>query len=221
MTNLGENITVERLELKPEWVENPDLESGDFFSPLILFFLGGFIILLFLGEGLGELLATILTGWISLFFIFAAMKRIKPVPPWKRIKNIEEKQNLPLKRTSDTTERALKGFELSQMMIEKRLRRDFIEKIKNEKGLTEKEMRKLIENPPKLRKIINDEELFNFVMHSKTIKDLIQKDDDTILLKHFKFSKKNKDVEKKIRENKNFEKRMRNIIKRISDWESG
>jgi len=221
MSNSKDNITVERLSLTPEWVENPGPESGDFFSPLILFFLGGFIILLFLGEGLGEFLVTILTVWISLFVIFTAIKKTKPLSPWKRAKIEREKQNLPLKRTSDTTERALKGFELSQMLIEKRLKRDFIEKIKENESLSEKEMRKLMENPSKLKKVINDEDLYKFIMNSKTIKDLIQRDDESTSSKFINFFTTSKDVSKINKGDKNFEKKMKKMIKKISDWENG
>jgi len=221
MSNSNDNITVERLELKPEWVENPDLGRGDFLSPLILFFLGGFIILLFLGEGLGDFLVTILTVWISLFVIFTAIKKTKPLSPWKRTKIEREKQNLPLKNTSDTTERALKGFELSQMLIEKRLKRDFFEKIKEEKSLSEKEMRQLMENPSKLRKVIDDEELYDFITNSKTIKDLIQRDTESTSSKLINLFTDNKHKSKNNTQDKNFEKRMKNIIKRISDWGNG
>jgi len=222
MSNSKNNITVERLELKPEWVENPELESGGFLTPLILFFLGGFIILLYLSEGLGELLVTILTIWISLFVILTAIKKTKPLSSWKRTKNEREKQNnLPLKRTSETTDRALKGFELSQVLIEKRLRKDFIEKIKEEEGLSEKEMRQLMENPSRLKSVINDEELYEFIMNGKTIKDLIQRDDDSSSSKFINFFASTKDFSKKNKGDENFEKRMRRIIKRISKWENG
>lgn len=221
MTNSEENITVERLNLRPELVEKPGPESGDFLSPLILFSLGGFIILLFLGEGLGELLATILTVWISLFVIFAAIRKTKPLSPWGRTKNKEEIQNLPLKRTSNTTERARKGFELSQMLIEKRLRRNLTEKIKEEKSLSEKEMKQLMENPSELKKVINDEELFNFITNSKTMKDLTQKDTESFFSKVLNLLPARKGFSKKNNEEEGFEKRMRKIIKRISDWERG
>jgi len=221
MSNSKDNITVERLSLTPEWVENPGPESGDLLTPSILFFLGGFIILLYLGEGLGELLVTILTVWISLFVIFTAIKKTRTLSPWKRTKNVSKKQNLPLKRTSDTTERALKGFELSQMLIEKRLKKDFIEKIKEAEGLSEKEMRQLIERPSKLKKVINDEELYKFVMNSKTIKDLIQRDTESNFSKFINLFTASKDARKKNIRDTNFEKRMREIIKKISDWENG
>ncbi len=221
MTNSEDNITVERLDLKPEWVEDSGPESEVLLRPIVLFFLGGFIILLFLGGGLGEILSTILTIWISLFVIFAGIKNIKSISPWKRNTKKGEIQNLPLKSTSETTKRALEGLELSQMLIEKRLRKDFIEKIKDKEGLSEKEMSQLIENPSKLEKVIDDEELYKFIMNSKTIKDLIQRDTKTASSKFINFFTSTSDISKKNKEDKNFEKRMRKMIKKISKWEKG
>jgi len=221
MNSSEENITVERLDLKPEWVEDSGPKSEDLLRPLVLFFLGGFIIILFLGGGLGEILATILTIWISLFVIFAGIKNIKSISPWKRNIRKSEMQNLPLKSTSETAERALEGLELSQMLIEKRLRRDLIEKIKEKKGLSEKEMNKLMENPSKLKKVINDEELYMLIMNSKTIKDLIQRETESTSSKLINFFTTNKNVSKKNKGDENFEKRMRKMIKRVSEWENG
>lgn len=215
------NITAERLELKPEWVESSGSEKEDLLKQLILFFLGGFIILLFLGGGLGEILATILSIWIGLFVIFAATRKAKQLSPWKRTKNIEKTHNLPLKRTSNTTERAMKGFKLSQMLIEKRLRKAFIEKIKEEKSLSENDLKRLIENPSDLEKIIKDEELFNFVMNSKTIEDLSQKNSKSFLSKVKESLRYNKKGDEKGKRDESFEKKMKEIIKRISNWERG
>ncbi len=219
MTNSEENITVERLNLKPEMVENPAPEGRDFLRPLILFFLGGLIILFFLGEGLGELLATVLTVWISLFVIFAAIKKIKPLSHWKRIKNYKEKQNLPLKRTSDMIERGLKGFELSQMMIEKRIKKDFMEKIKEEENLSEKEIRELIQNPSELKKVIKDEELFNFITKNKTLQNLTDKNSDSIFPRA-KNSYPDAEVLDEENKEESFERWIKKMIKRISNWES-
>ncbi|MFW5945768.1 MAG: hypothetical protein ACOCTN_02705 [Candidatus Natronoplasma sp.] len=220
MTNSEDNITVERLELKPEWVENPGPESGDYFRPLILFFLGIFIILLILGGGLEEPLATILTIWISLFFVFSAVEKTKDLTSWKRIRNTKEKQNLPLKKTSDKTERAVEGLELSQMLIEKNLRKNLMEKIKKENSLSEKEMRQLMEKPSELKKVINDDELFDFMKNSKTIEDLSKKKTKSLLSKVNNLFTFSKDINRKKTDEKGFEKKMKRTIRKITEWES-
>jgi len=221
MTLSERNITVERLDLKPEWVENPGPESGDYFRPLILFFLGGFIILLILAGGLGEVLATILTIWISLYLLFSALGKIKGSSSWKRSRNSKEKQNLPLKRTSDTMERAVEGLELSQMLIEKRLKKNLREKIKKEDRLSEKEIRQLIDNPSELKKVINDDELFDFMKNSKTIEDLSNKNTESLFSRVNNLFTFSKDIIRKKNNEKGFEKKMKKIIRKISDWESG
>ncbi len=214
------NITVERLDLKPEWVENPGPESGDYFRPLILFFLGGFIILLVLAGGLGELLATILMVWISLFFLFSAVGKTKDSPSWKRSSETEETQNLPLKKTSDTTERAVEGLELSQMLIEKRLRKNLVEKIKKEDSISEREMRELIENPSELKEVINDDELFEFVNNGKTIEDLSKKNTESFSSRAQNIFTGNKDISTEKKDEEDFENKMKRMIRKISDWES-
>ena len=220
MKSTDENITVERLDLKPEWVENPGEDSRDYLKTLILFFLGSFIILIFLGEGLGELLVAVLTIWISLFVIFSVANKTSSLKPWRRIESKRRLQNLPLKKTSDTTERALKGFQMSQMLIEKRLRKDFMEKIKDKRNLSDGEMKELMDNPSELRGVIDDEYLFDFMVNSKRIDDLIQKKTNSVfsnLIESISTKKNDKDKDQKV----NFEEKMEVIIEKISKWESG
>ncbi len=220
MTSTDENITVERLDLKPEWVEHPGEDSRDYLRTLILFFLGGFIILIFLGEGLGELLLTALVIWISLFVIFSAAKKTNSIQSWSRIKNKGRLQNLPLKKTSDTTKRAIKGFQLSQMLIEKRLRENFKEKMKDEKSLSEEEMKELMDNPSELEDVIDDKVLFDFMINSKRVDDLFQKDTKSIF-SNLVESIRSKENSKEKKEKVNFEKKMEVIIEKISRWEKG
>ncbi len=220
MKSTDENITVERLDLKPEWVENPGEDSRDYLRTLILFFLGGFIILIFLGEGLGELLVVALVIWISLFVIFSAAKKTTSLQPWSRIRSKGRLQNLPLKKTSDTTKRAIKGFQLSQMLIEKRLRKNFMEKIKDEKSFSDEEMKRLMDNPSELKDVIDDKVLFDFMINSKRVDDLFQKDTKSIfpnVVKSIRSKKNSKEKKEKV----NFEKKMEVIIEKISRWESG
>ncbi|MBS3781331.1 MAG: hypothetical protein KGY66_07420 [Candidatus Thermoplasmatota archaeon] len=221
MTESEREANVERLALKPEWIEDSRGENRDFVRSLILFFLGGFIILLIVGGDIGQLLSVTMIVWLGLFVIFMAGKKVSTISHWKRVMNNRKTQNLPLKRSSDITERAINGLKLSQMLIEKRLRRNIIEKVKEQKDLSKKEIEELIrENPSKLSEMVGDKELSNFIMNTKTIKDVVQEDTNSIPMKLSSLFRNQRYFDQKDGTRTAFENRIRKIIKKIDDWES-
>lgn len=212
MTSSEEDVTVEKLDLKPEWLEGTRSEKRDVFGPYLVFLLVGaglFIVLLFTAGNLTWFVGFVLLLWVGLSFIYAAGKDTKNISTWGRKSAYDKVENLPLERDSDTMERALKGLELSQTIVEKRLRKAFMEKLMDEKDLSMKEVKELLRRPSQLEKIVDDEELEDFLLNSKRITDVIgEKDDDNVLL------------EREKERDRSFEKKIRDVIKRISGWES-
>ncbi len=218
MTKGEEDITVERVDLKPEWLDggNPIGQPELHFYAFFFVVLGMLSIMIFFTTSyLKHLIGLALIAWVSIGLIYKARKEVKKINGWGRIKGRNKKINLPLKRTSSLVERALNGKLLSQVLVEKRIREVFIEKIKDMKSLSEEDLDYLFKNPSTLRKMIDDEIISDFLMNSKRIKtgNVIRKKDEYTL--HFETEQAQQSKEK----GKAYRKKIEDVIERISRWE--
>lgn len=208
-----EEVTVERLDLKPDWLERKGPRKKDLLGHYIIFLLvsvGLFIFLLFTAGNLKQFIGILLLAWISFSLIYAAKKNTKSISTWRRARQYDKVENLPLKRDSKTMGRALSGLKLSQNLVERRLRRIFMEKLKDKKDLSTKEMKKLLKKPSELEKIVKNKRLTDFLLNSKRIKDVIQEKD-----RHLSINL----LDKKERKDRSFEKKIKDVIENISRWE--
>lgn len=209
MTPSEEDVTVERLVLKPGWLERSGPRKGGIFGKYIVFIMvsaGLSIFLLFTAGNLQRFIGITLLVWISFSIIYAAGKNTKRISTWRRTSRYDGVENLPLKRDSETMERALNGLELSQTIVEKRLRKTLIEKIKDEKDLSMKEMNELLKQPSKLEKIVDNERLNDYLLNSKRMKDVIR-------------SENSNDLSEEEGKDRSFKKRIEEVIEKISSWE--
>ncbi len=217
MTDAGGEITVERLHLKPEWVQKTGLERRDIMGPPLLFLFVGvalMIILLFSGGYLQRFVTMLLLSWIGSHIIFTASKDVNIISTWRRPQGEDKVQNLPLERMSGRMDRALKGLELSQTLIEKRLKRDLVEKIKEKKDMSEGDIKELLKNEDDLRKIVEDETLVDFLLNSKKIEDIVGKEDERV--NGFHLLSRSEDVNKK--KDSAYEKKMKDVMEKVSGW---
>ncbi|MFP4000318.1 MAG: hypothetical protein ACLFU5_00245 [Thermoplasmata archaeon] len=218
MTAREEEITVERVEMKPEWLDNPSTMRGQklhfyaFFIPITAVLVIG---TLFTGGKLNQVLSLSLITWVSIGLLYTGRKEVKKIEVWRKKEDGNVRKNLPLKKTSGLIERAIKGRLLSQILVEKRIRRALIEKIKDVKSISEKDLKRLLKNPPALRKLIGDETISDFLMNSKSMKgtDFIHKKDG----KSFRFQPKQ--VKKEMLKGEAYKEKIEGVIKKISDWE--
>ncbi|GEM_PF-2518118 len=220
MTASEGEVTVERLDLKPEWVQRIGPEREDILGPYLVFLLLGgaiFTLLLFSAGTQMRFLGMVLTIWIALTMIFAAKQKTKSISSWTRPKRKEIMDNVPLRRRGDTIERALNGLKLSQILLERRLRRGIMEKVKDEKDLSETEMKKLMKRPNELKKVIDDDFLTDFLLHSRRLKDIIQEDkEDTTLFDFLKRFRRSEDWGEE--DKKAYEMKIKKTIQKISNW---
>lgn len=79
----------------------------------------------------------------------------------------EKNFNSQVKETSKLIKRAFNDQEVSQKILERKLKRICIKRIMNEKNLSEKEMKALIKKPEKLKEVTNDESLTTFLSKEK------------------------------------------------------
>lgn len=218
MTKREEDITVERVQLKPEWLDSSAPVRRyklHFYAFFILIIVVLSTVIFFSGGNLKRLISLSLITWISIGLLYTARKEVKKIENWKKIDSANKKRNLPLKRTSSMVERALKGRVLSQVIVEKRIRKAFIEKIKDVKSLSEKELKTLLKEPHALKKLVGDETISNFLMTSKRIRagDVIQKKDEESL--NFEIEQ----AEGERQKGETYKRKMKNVMEKISNWE--
>ncbi len=83
---------------------------------------------------------------------------------WEQEEEFEEMLNLKLNETSDLFRRASQGMELSQKLLEKKIKKLFISKLKYEKNLSQEEVGKLLQNPDEFRQIVDDGMISDFML---------------------------------------------------------
>ncbi|MEF8831905.1 MAG: hypothetical protein V5A66_00115 [Candidatus Thermoplasmatota archaeon] len=218
MTKSEEDVTVERVQLKPEWLDGSvaGRQHKLHFYSLFLILSGILSIAIFFSGGhLKQLISLSLIAWVSIGLLYISGKEAKKIEEWKRIKSENKIFNLPLKRTSSIVERAVRGRILSQVLIEKRIREALMEKIKNMNSLSEKELKALFKNPSALRELIGDETLSDFLMNSKRMRtgDVIQKKDEKQL--NFKDAQNEGAREK----GETYQRKIEGVIEKILSWE--
>ncbi len=219
MTSSEKRKTTEMLVLKPSWLRKSGPEKEDNFSSLLLFIsvaslLVGFLV--FSGGRLKELVAFLIVGWVSFFLSYHVKDEVKPIKDWIKKEPEEPKNNLPLERKVKKMERATEGFELSQFMVEKKLRAILIEKIKGEQNLDKDEKRELFQRASLLQeKVIQDEILEDFLKNKKDLSDVSTKNYNRIFSKSL--IGKEKSVKRKKEEQESYEQKIKYLLKRISE----
>ncbi len=161
---------------------------------LVLFFLllkaGGY-----LKWALG-IFVMVLTGLMMLLFVKEGTDKSEM---WKDERDFSEEFSSDVERTSKLIKRARKGQKISKGMLERRLKKICLRKIKHEKDLSDEELKKILNKPEKLKKLVGE--------------PLIVK-----LLCKEKVSMKEKGRENSI-ENLEFEEKLQRILKVIEGGE--
>ncbi len=97
---------------------------------------------------------------------------------WEQEEELSEELNLKLAETSDLFRRASQGMELSQGLLEKKVRNLFMSKLKDEKNLSQEEIRELLQNPEDFRRVVDDEVISDFVLSKLDDQEDVKKEMD-------------------------------------------
>lgn len=219
----GADVTEELLVLQSSWLERKNPERIDPMLELLSFVsIALFLILLlpFAGGNPRQLIGITLICWVAFFIIFKAKRDTMSLSRWAKPHRKKKLTNLPLKKDSKTVDRALGGLELSRLLIEKKLRRGLIEKIKEKENLSENEVKALLKDRSKLNEIVKDETLIEFLVEKKEIEDVrneVSTDKKINLTDVKKMIPNIKKDKPKIDES--YRKKIADMLKRISDWE--
>ncbi len=113
-----------------------------------------------------------------------------PLMGWRNTNELDLLVGSKLKETSDLVRRSSEGLEMSQALLEERIRDDFVEEMKYERGLSDSEVKELLEDPNRLRNFVGDDVISDFLIHCK---DYRETGGDKKLFSNMKINKKSDD----------------------------
>lgn len=148
------------------------------FMPLFGFILAVLITLLLLFIGWVKYSGTL--RWTVSIFALAIIatlltKRLYsdsiPLKSWKRESELDVVVGSKLKDTSDTVQRALGGYDTSQALLEERITRAFMDKLKRERDISPDSIDELLKDPERLERVIQDRVITKFLITSRDYRD--------------------------------------------------
>ncbi len=95
--------------------------------------------------------------------IISIHKNTKKKKIWNRDSSLDEELYLKMEKTSKLVNRAFKGQKMSQDMLKKRLRKICLRKIKSENDLSDEKIKRLCEEPERLREAGIDDHVVDFI----------------------------------------------------------
>ncbi len=218
MTDAEGEVTVEKLVLRPEWLDSSDDSSPKREFRFYTIYLGVSSLLMgliFLSEPyLRQFLSTSLIIWLSTGVLYAVSREVKSLRTWRRHDDTKKISNLPLKRISAMMDRAMKGKILSQALIEKRLKKIFFQKLKDQKSLSSEEMNKITDDPETLRRFIEDDDIVDFLLNSKDLKtgEVIKNTEKNTM----DIEEKRKEIN--VEKGESYKRKIEEIMDKISRW---
>ncbi len=117
-------------------------------------------------------------------------KESKPINEWRKTSKFKKINTSELEKTSKLVRRAFKGLTTSQALLEERIRDGFIKKMKCERGISDRDVEELLEDPGRLRRYIGDDVITDFLIHCK---DYRETGGDKKLFSNMKINKKSDD----------------------------
>lgn len=141
-------------------------ESGDqlyyILMALLILALGAGIV--FIGGMLRFTLAVFILLIIGFNLVYWMFEETEKSEIWKREYEYDEEVNLKLRKSSDLVRRAFKGMELSQGLLEKKIRDLYLDKLKEERNLSQEEVRELLNDAEEFRKVVDDDLISDFIL---------------------------------------------------------
>ncbi len=126
---------------------------------------------------------------------------------WTEKEVLDEDINLRIKDISELIKRASEGQNVSQDILHNKLKKIFFLKLKEVEDISDNELNELVRKPDEFRKVVQDEVIADFILS-------MEKDSGETKNGKVKFlSSSKRDWEK------DYKKKIKDIIQRIDEWE--
>jgi len=149
--------------------EIPKKDRGNllYYTLMILIVIGLVVGIILVGGMVRFTLAIFTLFIIGFNLLIWSFGRTEHSQIWRREKRYDEKVNLKLKDTSNLVERAFKGMELSQALLEKEIRNLYLDKLRENRNLSMEELEELLNSSEKFRQVVDDEIISDFILSKK------------------------------------------------------
>ncbi len=170
------------------------------------------VFMAFVGGSLKWIVGLSIIIFIGAIIIFEIYNRTVGISDWERDNELDSIVNLNLEKLSEIAGRAYRDRTISKALLEERIKEEFIKKVKNHKNISDAKMERLLQNPEKLREIIDDDVITEFIVGSKSYNKVI----------HEESKSKKSFLEKlgfrKITIDKNYKERIDEVLDRMEEW---
>ncbi|MFP4050565.1 MAG: hypothetical protein ACLFVB_02360 [Thermoplasmata archaeon] len=187
-------------------------------------------------------LLLILIVFLSLFFIFLGgytewvlglivlllmcmligsevSSRSKDMSFWERDNELDSELNMNLKEISNVADRAYSGKKVSKARLEERIIKEFLGKVKTIKGLSDDEVKKMLNDPEELKEKIDDDKITSFILNSKSFTDIVhEKSIHEQSVNRWSTLKKKLKIKKKETKDEGYKDRINEILERMEEW---
>ncbi|MFW6195866.1 MAG: hypothetical protein ACOC5D_00895 [Thermoplasmatota archaeon] len=187
-------------------------------------------------------LLLILIAFLSLFFIFLGgytewilglivlllmcmliasevSSRSRDMSFWERDNELDSELNMNLKEISSVADRAYSGKKVSKARLEERIIKEFLGKVKTIKGLSDDEVKKMLNDPEELKEKIDDDRITSFILNSKSFTDIVhEKSIHEQSVNRWSTLKKKLKIKKKETKDEGYKDRINEILERMEEW---
>jgi len=162
------------------------------------------------GGDLRLTMANLILAIIGFNLVYWMLENTGESDIWKSEEEFDKRVNLKLKDTSELVERAYSGMELSRGLLEKKIENLYLSKLKNERNLSQDELRKLLKNPEEFRQVVDDDIISDFILARKKEDEGENEIVDV---------EENEESSTKKSKGEDYEKLISKLLKRIERWE--
>ena len=196
----------------PNGAMNKDKNEKQFRLLLISIIIFLTIMMFFIEGSLKWLLGLSIILFIGGIVVFEIYEGTRDITFWDRNNELDRIVNMNLERLSEIAGRAYRDRTVSKALFEERIKEEFIKKLKNHKNLSDAEMKRLLKDTNRLRKIIGDDLITEFIVGDKSYTQAVQ--DQSKPKKSFL----NKLGFRNISINKDYKERIDEVLKRMEEW---
>ncbi|MEF8832426.1 MAG: hypothetical protein V5A66_02775 [Candidatus Thermoplasmatota archaeon] len=195
--------------INPAEIPKKDQENLLYYILMAFIALGLILGIIFMEGMVRFTLAILILLLIGFNLVIWSISRTEYSTIWSREKEFDEEVNLKLKETSDIVKRAFRGMELSQGLLEKRIRNLYLDKMMEGRNLSQEEVKELLKEPEEFRRMVDDDMISDFIFSRKdeigSVDDRENIEDETPSSKGF--------------EGEDYDERISRLLKRIERWE--
>ncbi len=169
-----------------------------------------FLFMLATGGGLRWTVSIVILVLIGFLFFKRLHEKTFPILEWHRENELAETVNFQLPETHKLVNKAKGGSDWSRALLEKRLRQEFLKKVRRERNIGDKKVKELLNEPEEFKDIIGDKLLAEFIIKSRNFYKKVNKED-------FANERDIEEVQHWIEDSK-YENYLKRIIERMEEW---